>query len=99
MNSLFCGPSTCGTDSHTVRRSGSQPLHSRRSESFLGIHVDPHPGILSSRLSPSTLFDQFWCVEFSQHVSIGPDSVLPVELQVMGVVGSVDSNKLIRFES
>src|SRR6202022_1101631 len=36
-------------------------------------------------------------VELTQYISICPDSVLPIELQVMGIERSVDSNKLIRF--
>src|ERR1700688_4418804 len=67
---------------------------------FLRVHIDPHPGLLSTYLSlwyivKIELFD----VEFTRRgtAAIGPDPVLPIYLQVVGVVCGIDRNKFIGF--
>src|SRR5262249_5716723 len=64
----------------------------------LGFHVDPHPSFLCCGLRT---LDVVWIdlcgVEHSEHVTIAPDASLPIELQMMRVVRSVHTDKLIRF--
>ena len=62
--------------------------------------IDAHPGLLSTDLSPLYIVQiQLFRVEFTRRgtAAVGPDPVLPIELQVMSVVGGIDGNKFIGF--
>src|SRR5579863_7891736 len=80
-----------GADRHTVARSGDH---------LLGVHIDAHPGLLSRYLSSLDIVEiQLFGVHFTHRVAaaIRPDAVLPIELQVVGVISSVNGDKFIGF--